>query len=338
MDRSQFIARKPATEPTEWSDAVVMVHEAMRKVAESGYPGPRHAGRGRGRHHHDHRKGRGRHGKERAKKCWNEDRIGKRPLKDVGDEVGRALEAACNKLSYENFEKIYSVIKEAIESAKADDPESAKADDPETANFETASRDDETHDERSKRDVVVAIVKRASGSGTYIDLYIRAIKRLQREGLGMPVVSAVSYMAGEFRAQGLLVRELGDEAEYDDFCGHLLDKRNRLGMLKVLVKACDPNDVNALADSVLRDFATAMTNPGFAMDLVFDGMAIIHDQCPERRSDATAAICNARDSGTLSTRSKFQVMDLLESQDRLSHRTKTQSHAGGTIQARAARR
>jgi len=319
VDRSQFIARKPATEPTEWSDAVVMVHEAMRKVADSGYPGPRNAGRGRGRHH-DHRKGRGRHGKERAKKCWNEDRVGKRPLKDVGDEVGRALEAACNKLSYENFEKIYSVIKDAIETAKADDcgpPD---------------------NDERSKRDVVVAIVKRASGSGTYIDLYIRAIKRLQREGLGMPVVSAITYMAGEFRAQGLLVRELGDEAEYDEFCGHLLDKRNRLGMLKVLVRACDPNDVNALADSVLRDFATAMMNPGFAMDLVFDGMAIIHHQCPDRRDDATAAICDARDSGTLSTRSKFQVMDLLESQDRLSHRTRTPSHAGGTIPAQGARR
>ena len=236
------------------------------------------------------------------------------------------LEAACNKLSYENFDKIYAIIRGAIEDAVSE---------PGTGGLVGTV-------ERTKRDVVVAIVKRACSSGSYIDLYVRALKRLQRDGMGVAVLSAVSRMAAEFRDDGLLVHTISEDAEYDAFCSHLLDKRTRLGLLKVLVRACEPGDVAALADAVLKDFAAAVADPGYAVDLVFDGVAVVHELCPDMRAAASSAVRRARDAGGLSNRSKFQAMDLLEdaspsSRDKCVRRTTALSRVAETTRARAGR-
>jgi hypothetical protein len=228
-------------------------------------------GRGRGRGHPARGRGDTRH-------YFIE---GKRPLVAKPEEFShRALAAACNKLSYDNFDKIYILIMGFVKTMEG---------------------------------TITFLIRRGSESGSFAELYVRMFKKLCRDGLDDEVKCGFAAACAAFvQSGGLHIAPLVVDESYDDFCARLLVKRRMLSLIQILCS--DTHCAEVIVPTVLGNFSNMIEHPeSDTRDLVVDGFAVVHRMCPKWRKEAKEMALTALDRGGLDTRTRFKVMDVIES-------------------------
>lgn len=206
---------------------------------------------------------------------------GKRPLQAHPENYSdRALASACNKLSYDNFEKIYPIILGFVQTLEG------------TMTF---------------------LIRRGSESGSFAELYVRMFKKLTRDGQDEKVQYGLTEACAAFvKGGGLHVAPLVEDENYDDFCKRLLVKRQMLSLIQILCS--DANCARVVVPTVLENFSQMIDFPeSDTRDLVVDGFAVVHKMCPKWRKEAKDMALQALDRGGLDSRTRFKVMDVIES-------------------------
>ena len=242
--------------------------EMIEKIMSSCSFEPKGFGRGRGR-------GRGRDNRRSSFIA------GKRPLLgNPEDYSSRALASACNKLSYDNFEKMYPIILGFVKTMEG------------TMTF---------------------LIRRGCQSGSFAELYVRMFQKLTRDGLNEKVQCGLSEACAAFvQDGGLHIAPLVEDENYDDFCKRMLIKRHMLSLIQILCS--DVNCAQVVVSTVLDNFYKMIEHPDSdTRDLVVDGFAVVHKMCPKWRKEAKKMALMALNRGGLDSRTRFKVMDVIES-------------------------
>lgn len=213
--------------------------------------------------------------------------VGRRPYQATsGDCASRALSSACNKLSHGNFDTIYPIILGFVKTVEG---------------------------------TVTFLIRRGSESGSYAELYVRMFKKLTSDGFDDKVRCGLSEACAAFVQGGCLhVAPLVDDENYDDFCRRLLAKRHMLSLIQILCS--DTTCAQVVVPAVLKNFSQIMEHPeSTSCDLAVDSVDVVIRMCPKWRVEARGLALAALTRGSLDSRTRFKVMDVIDWGNGLCH-------------------
>ena len=209
-------------------------------------------------------------------------------MKVAAEGGSKTILSVCNKLSYENFDRLYPIILDY-----------------------------------ARREGIDLLIERGSKAESYGELYVRVFKKLQRDGLHDEVQTAMFRAGKEFADSGGLISAeasssvataAADEG-YDDFCARLRSNRNRLALLKIIVTTLeDERHVHMVVSKVFVNFS-GISADAASRDVVVDGFVIVHKLCPRYRGEALEMAADAMSAGGLDARTRFKVQDIIEMGD-----------------------